>query len=302
MLLGQSVFAQYACIEKTVIPLQIETIKDLIEIKTKSWPSVSTDFCYGRRSCSYFTEYNEIPKPKPNGFFCEEDSIYESISPEVLDKKICNLTPEEFLAINDYSGEYYQCMNAYLRQNKVKSPEIEGYIQKLNSALDKLPNYEGIVIRGADLSPELAKIHSVGAVVTYNAFTSTSTEDLAWGNDRFIILSKTGKPIMSFSSHNNENEILFKSGTQFKILSMFKENNLTFYVMKEVTSSSSPVDDIKADLALIEKFKSNTTSQGRPDRWLCPEELKNVPKIISQKTLPVFNPKSSEQDEDEEEE
>lgn len=290
--------AQEACIEKSVVPLQIETIKDLIQVKTKLWPSVSTDFCYGRRSCNYFTEYNEPPKPKPAEFFCEEDSLYESISAEDASQGLCQLTTEERLVIQDYSDDYFSCMNTYLRQDKIKSPEIDYYIQTLNKALDKLPSYQGVVIRGADLPPEIAKLHTKGQVVNYAAFTSTSTSQVPWGKDRFIIISKTGKPIMNLSGIKEEYEVLFKSHTRFKVLDVFKEGEVTYYVMKEVGAQPDSPQELNKDLNLIKKLKADKGGPRSFDEWSCVKG-QAAPKTIKQKAFPLYNKDPDEDDEDE---
>lgn len=286
-----NVSAEESCSEKSG-NVQVEGLSDLLQATKSSWPEVSTDFCYNRRACFFYSEFGDTStKPKPEEFFCEEHSLYERISVEEVWKRPCNLTHEERIVINDYSYGYYSCMNDYLRQKEFKSPQLDSYIQKLTSALDKLPSYEGIVVRGATLPPEIAKLHAKGKTVSYDAFTSASTKSIPWGTDRFIIFSKTGKPIMSLANISKEYEVLFKAGTEFKVLDQYSDGGTNYYIMKEVIPGE---DNDKVDLSLIEKMKTIKETEQTPDQWACPEISEDIPSRIQQKSVPSYKvaPKS----------
>lgn len=98
-------------------------------------------------------------------------------------------------------------------------------IEALKTALDKLPPYDGPVVRGTNLPPEVLAQYRPGEVVTENAFVSTTTNPAVAqssafsGNVEFRILSTTGRDVSSVSMYPHEQEILFPPGTKFYVLS-----------------------------------------------------------------------------------
>jgi hypothetical protein len=68
------------------------------------------------------------------------------------------------------------------------------------------------------VSPEISKLYQPGKVFVEQGFMSTSKDSSTWSGDlQFVIKSKTGRDIQKISSHPGEAEVLFKSGTRFKI-------------------------------------------------------------------------------------
>jgi hypothetical protein len=111
----------------------------------------------------------------------------------------------------------------------------------INSALDKMPNYEGKVYRVSALDPAIANSYKVGQEITEKGFTSTGTEKPIGINIKkgkietiFNIKSKTGKSISKFSDTPQEDEVLFKSGTKFKVTKKREENGKIIIEMEEV--------------------------------------------------------------------
>ncbi len=94
-------------------------------------------------------------------------------------------------------------------------------VDALNQALEKLPPYNGPVVRGTDLPPDVLAQYQPGAVVTESAFFSTSMDPAVAqstafaGNVEFRILSRTGRDISSFSMFPSEQEVLFPTGVRF---------------------------------------------------------------------------------------
>ncbi|QIS08827.1 hypothetical protein F5544_04565 [Nocardia arthritidis] len=135
--------------------------------------------------------------------------------------KPATLTKSESDAIIDYTGSGHQFSNIPLRNGSV-TPQQQEYINTLNRALDKLPNYEGPVTRITNLTPEqiaaYRRIQETNGTRIEEAFTSTSPFKDAGGvrdgNVEFRIFSRTGKDI---SSYGPNPEILFKTDTPFKV-------------------------------------------------------------------------------------
>ncbi len=149
----------------------------------------------------------------------------------------CGLSTAEVVAIIWYCGSGYGSLNGALRSTDPAVIEkYKPFKDTLNAALKKLSPYEGYTTRGSQLPDSIRAQHTVGNVVNYSAFTSTSLTHGFGGTDVFIIKSKTGRYVGSYSQSYSENEVLFASDTQFKILSVRKENGINQYVMEEVTN------------------------------------------------------------------
>ena len=140
--------------------------------------------------------------------------------------------PVEAIAINLYTKNGDEAINTALREKAVEpGSDLSATIQSLQNGLDKLPSWEpetGVLYRqvGDPNVRELYEAMPVGQVFTERAFTSTSRTaldfDMPGRNLNFVIMAKengNGKPIEGFSEFTDEREILFKHGTEFKIVS-----------------------------------------------------------------------------------
>jgi ADP-ribosyltransferase exoenzyme len=116
-----------------------------------------------------------------------------------------------------YTGSAYRETNAALRSG-VMSEDRWNHVNALNNAIEKLPTYSGTVYRKADLTSGTAAMYKKGMIVEERGFTSTSKNYGTWsGSYRFTIVSKTGRDVSRISSHSSEAEVLFRSGTRFKV-------------------------------------------------------------------------------------
>ncbi|WP_405137431.1 ADP-ribosyltransferase [Nocardia sp. NBC_01388] len=131
------------------------------------------------------------------------------------------LTRGERKELRRYTGAGCYDLNVALRNDYV-TPEHQVRIDAINSALAKLPNYEGVVHRGAQLPAEVLAKYQPGVVVTEKAFTSTSRglsqAFLGNGNVRYNIFSRYGSPLGRYSQNPWEREVLFGSGSKFLVV------------------------------------------------------------------------------------
>lgn len=202
----------------------------------------------------------------------------------------CGLSEEELSALKFYSNSGYGCLNSYLRSTDHRDENIDYMIQVMNSGLDKLPSYQGVVKRGASLPDSIREAHSVGTVLEYDAFTSTSTNHGFSGKDMFIIQSQSGKPIMGFSSHRSENEVLFKSGTKFKILDKTEKDGIHYYIMAEVPDEKAKTPKAESIISLGTDVDPTYAPTSNADTFLCPvEEKSQIPKVLKQTVVPQFS-------------
>lgn len=146
--------------------------------------------------------------------------------------------------IYKYSNDGYDDLNEQLRISKGGTSD---YSKLLNTSLNKLPNFEGLVHRCVDLTPVELQVYidaeKQNKIVIEYPFISTSKSEFtayAFGrNVKFTIYSKTGKEIEKFAKfglHNppNEKEVLFKSGRSFNVLEVTKDRGYTLIIMEEV--------------------------------------------------------------------
>ncbi|ORV55905.1 hypothetical protein AWC05_12085 [Mycobacterium florentinum] len=126
-------------------------------------------------------------------------------------------------ALADYTGSGYTDLNYALRNGTLDASQA-ARIDALNRALEKLPKYEGTVIRGSDLPDEALAQYKPGEVFTELGFLSTTTDvavarsPVFSGNVEFQIVSTSGRDVSSYSMFPEEQEILFPSGTRFYVV------------------------------------------------------------------------------------
>ncbi|MBN3949367.1 MAG: hypothetical protein HWQ38_24055 [Nostoc sp. NMS7] len=169
-------------------------------------------------------------------------------------KKIPNSPPpypEELAGVESYSSAFYGQMNDSLRNGSdALKPNIrkivESHIKMTNAALENMPKYEGSVYRGAMLPNEVLSQYKVGNTVKEKAFVSTTTNkevasDFASTDSTvegytpvlYEIKSKKGVSIKDFSIIPKEDEVLFKSGSSFKVSKIEKKNGQVKIYMDE---------------------------------------------------------------------
>lgn len=127
---------------------------------------------------------------------------------------------EEMAYAQTYTGSGYREINSQLRSGSLTEAGAE-YSSKMNSVLDKLPARPGTTYRRADMDFGDAIKYKPGNVVVESAFTSSSKSEeyLSGKKYGFVIHGKSGKDISTISKYPHEQEILFRKGTAFKVLS-----------------------------------------------------------------------------------
>lgn len=135
------------------------------------------------------------------------------------------LSDVDVFAISIYTGSQYQLLNGALRSGDPAAlAKYQFLIDAINAGLDKLEPYEGTVRRGVNLTPAQAKVYCRGCTVTEKGFTSTTlNSSYSKRKYQFVMTSKTGAYIAPISSAGPiEEEVLFKSGTHFKVTKIQK--------------------------------------------------------------------------------
>ena len=191
-----------------------------------------------------------------------ETSVYENITTKELSKKLkidldykkesyqhiekvgreYNLTNKEIHAlhkyVNSFKDDWYVNINKCLRDGTPLSEEDKKICQNLNSALDKIPKYKGRLQRVLSLKGNALKKfleeHTVGQIVTYPSFTSTSAseKDQVKGNVKiYIDDAQNGADIREFNTL--QLEVLYKTNASFFVLAEYKFKNRYYILLKE---------------------------------------------------------------------
>jgi hypothetical protein len=130
------------------------------------------------------------------------------------------MSDQELLALERYASPDGALLNAALRTgDEAMLADVEPELRNLSSALNKLPNFRGLVIRGVDVNPsDLGRLldqYQPGTVVREPGFTTASKDGPARGNVRFYVNSANGKDISPVVP--GQQQVIFSAGEKFKV-------------------------------------------------------------------------------------
>lgn len=176
--------------------------------------------------------------------------VCENLSTELIDISMSNrtgyetgLTIYEKAIIYHYTDYGYESLNEQLRSGQ----SISEFGSFLNYSLDKLPDYKGLCYRTIRCSKrDLQKYYLAfnnNSIIIEKSFLSCSKSRLLAlqfsNSPLFIIWSKKGKDVekiakFGIDSGQNEKEIVFKSGSGFKVLEITETENKIIITLEEV--------------------------------------------------------------------
>lgn len=136
-----------------------------------------------------------------------------------------NLTLAERIAIKGYTSTDYAVLNSAIRKGGTELVKYQPYIDTLNRALAKLPDYVGLVERHDNLPRvpiDMREDYADGKNVIWNTFTGGSvmgTPVAQPGADVMIIQSHHGKLLGNYAHSEvvHEREVLFPPGTKIHV-------------------------------------------------------------------------------------
>lgn len=141
---------------------------------------------------------------------------------------------------------FYDYATAWPKRTTTHPANLNARIAAINNAMNRLPDYNGVTYRRsgyANVNVYRPGGISPGDYVSESGFLASSTvkggEGAAagWGSRQevyFAIKGVHGKDISSFSKIQGEREVLFASGTIFKIDAISEDNGAFFVIMHEV--------------------------------------------------------------------
>lgn len=148
------------------------------------------------------------------------------------------LTEKEQYAINKYISSDFYKINEKLRNGKGLNSEEKELVTNLDNMLNKMPKYKGLVTRSLELDKEqlqkFINIHKLGGKIKYKAYTSTTCGERY--NDistvELYIDSINGRDIRKYNKE--EQEILFKRSSLFKVKQIEKIKGTYHILLEEV--------------------------------------------------------------------
>jgi NAD:arginine ADP-ribosyltransferase len=147
---------------------------------------------------------------------------------------------EEKALIYWYTDSGSMGLNELLSESKGK--KISKLGEYLDIVLSKLPNFEGITFRGAKLSDyEISKyqqaLDNETSIIDHTFMSSSRLKNKANEYRRtvmFEIFSKNGKLIEKVSKFVNEQEVLFRRNSQFRVLDIEKRDSYVYILLQEI--------------------------------------------------------------------
>lgn len=139
------------------------------------------------------------------------------------------LTRDESAAIYIYTMEWgdqtlHRVLNQALRSENRQALKIWfPYLKLFDKALEKLPTFKGVLWRGISL--DIGKKFTENQLVTWWSINSCSSSvnviKCFIGDEKnstlFLIEANDGKRISGYTEFENENEVILKMGTQFRV-------------------------------------------------------------------------------------
>ena len=147
-------------------------------------------------------------------------------------KKQKELSKDEIYAINKYIGFESYTYNEKLREDITLTEEEKTILNNLDKALEKMPKYNNDVTRSVSIPYDdidyFLRDYKEGNIIKYKAYTSTTKGEIYNPDSRvqITIKSKNGRDISEYNQ--DEQEILFKRNSQFKVLKVDTSDD--FYV------------------------------------------------------------------------
>lgn len=143
-----------------------------------------------------------------------------------LQKQNCQMTDVDVFAISLYTGSQYEILKHALKYGSPEEKQkYQFLIDAINTGLTKITPYEGMTRTGVSVNDR--DDYQVGQIFTHKSFLS-STLGKAYSTRPYqlMIKSKSGAYIAPISSAPMAEEVLFKSGTSFRVLSIENDGHV----------------------------------------------------------------------------
>ncbi|WP_051533396.1 phage minor head protein [Anaerovibrio sp. RM50] len=189
------------------------------------------------------TGYKGVDVVPPAHPQCRCTIMYEeTVTPKagVNEPVTQELTLDEERAVLRYIGSDAYFINEKLRKGIALTEDDKAFIRDLDSALNKMPRYEGRLTRSMCFRYEeevdtFLKEHEVGALVTNPAYTSTTANDEIYNENGqiqiVIVQSKHGADLRKYNPA--EGEVLYSRGAKFRVCEKAQTDDGVYWFLFE---------------------------------------------------------------------
>ncbi|CAF2708395.1 unnamed protein product [Rotaria sp. Silwood2] len=185
------------------------------------------------------------------------------------------LTYDQSAAVYIYTMELgdttlYRVLNKALRSENRQALKIWfPYLKLFDTALDKLPTVKEMVWRGVPL--DIGKHFTKNKIVTWWSINSCSSSvkiiesfiDNSKNATLFLIEAVKGKRISGYTEYKNEDEVILRMGSQFRVKSdVFKQSNgsVLVHLVELDENNDQPLASAMNEMQLAPK-PSNTSGK-----------------------------------------
>lgn len=202
-----------------------------------------------RCTTTVYFEDDDLPSERmmrdENGKSVKTDYMsYDEWKKKYVDKVDDNgafesLTDDEKRAVLMYKSSESYIINEKLYNDMPLNDDDKWLVKHLDSALEKMPNYRGNLVRDLYFIDEESKNnfinqHRVGDVISYKSYVSTTKRRIYNENANvriYIKDAKLGKDISRIGL--DEGEVLYERNFNFKVLRIDVRNDLVEIILEE---------------------------------------------------------------------
>ena len=149
------------------------------------------------------------------------------------------MTNTDTKAIYDYMSAKSYVVNEKLRTGAMLTEDEKEFVANLDSALDKMPTYEGNLQRSLyfyseEAINEFLRDYKVGKSVEYKEFLSTTKGEIYNSDGQvqiFIQDAKKGRDIFPFNKE--EQEVIYKKNSTFDVLNIVEHDGKHYIILGE---------------------------------------------------------------------
>lgn len=197
---------------------------------------------YAKRQAERFGRLAEYSLDEDNQKkYQKKEKEWRKVVEKNSNSDIIKLTDEEQYALNQYISFESYTVNEKLRNGLALSTEEKKMIENLDSALKKIPCYEGNVSRSLYFGDKAAveeylKIYEIDKTITFEQFISTTCgRELYNPNGEiqiFIANSKFGRNLTPINK--KEQEVLYERNFSFKVKNVVERDGKYWILLEEL--------------------------------------------------------------------
>lgn len=170
--------------------------------------------------------------------YCRSTITYLiNMSRKELNKSL--ITWQEENALYKYLGGKSYILNEKMRNKELLTNDEKHYRKNLYRALNKMPYYNGNIVRVVDIS-DLQQLkmflqeYQTNSIIKFRQFTSFSNKSNYNNEANIIIWVKDSKKARNVIEYSTESEVLYQYGTKFQVMNVVQKNDKYYILLEEL--------------------------------------------------------------------